>query len=309
MILDIGNNLFYEKFPVNPHLFVSKEFVGLNKSKVDKIVCLVQNSDKIQMGLVAGIRDNILLSPFSAPFGGFHFKHDNIYTGAIESFIYDLINYAKNENLKSIKITLAPDIYAQSVNAKIVNVATRLGLIHQTPEITNWVDLNKFQKLYTHAASRTYYNQSVKKGLSFHLVTDIDEMKLIYNLIVENRARMGRPIFMSFNDLIETAQTFPTEYFKVIKPTGELVAGAIFYRPVQEIPYAVFWGDAEEGRMERAMDFLIFQLWCFYKNSGGRFVDLGISTETGIPNEGLLRFKETHESCSSLRYTIAWHAS
>ena len=85
MILDIGVALFHERFPIDPHLFASQVFIELNKNKVDKIVCLVQDADKVQMGLVAGIRDGMLLSPFSAPFGGFHLKNDNSYTGAIES--------------------------------------------------------------------------------------------------------------------------------------------------------------------------------------------------------------------------------
>jgi hypothetical protein len=52
------------------------------------------------------------------------------------------------------------------------------------------------------------------------------------------------------------------------------------------------------------MDFLVLQLWSHYKALGYRYIDLGISTESGVPNEGLLRFKETHECVSSLRHTL-----
>ena len=50
------------------------------------------------------------------------------------------------------------------------------------------------------------------------------------------------------------------------------------------------------------MDYLILNLFMHYKEAGFKFMDLGISTEDGIPNEGLLRFKESHEAVSSLRY-------
>lgn len=307
MILNVDSEKFNYYFPNNPHQFISEAFINLNATKVDTIVHLVQNTDKVQIGLIAGIRDGVLMSPFSAPFGGFHFKNDKMYPDVIEDFMNELFEYANNENITQIKITLPPDIYSQTLNAKMVNVFIRLGLKMETPEITNWVDLNEFKGLFTHAASRTYYNQSVKNKLEFKKVESIDEMKLIYNLIVDNRARMGRSIFMTFNDLLETSKLFETDYFKVIKPDGELVAGAIFYRAHENISYAVFWGDALEGRPVRAMDFLIFNLWSFYKEQGFKFIDLGTSTEAGIPNEGLLRFKETHECYSSIKYTFIWH--
>jgi lysylphosphatidylglycerol synthetase-like protein (DUF2156 family) len=180
----------------------------------------------------------------------------------------------------------------------------RNGFTIQPPEITNWVDLKSFNNLYSLGVSRTYYNQAVKNNLSFQPVNLEAEMKFIYDLIVANRARMGRPIHMTFNDLQNTAKIFNTDYFKVINEAGEIVAGAVMYRAHPEITYAVFWGDDVTGRPVRAMDFLVLQLWSHYKALGFRYIDLGISTESGVPNEGLLRFKETHECVSSLRYTL-----
>jgi len=306
MILDVQPKIFRHKLPFDPHPFVSEAFTSLNALKVDRIVRLVQDLDKVPIGLVAGIRDGVLLSPFSAPFGGFHFKDDDIYPKAIEGFTNELLEYIHNENFTGLQITLPPDIYSQSFNAKVVNTFIRLGLTMSAPEITNWVDLRDFEGACTHPDSRTYYNQSVKNGLKFSLVSDLEEMQLIYNLVADNRARMKRSIRMTFNDLIETSKILPTDYFKVVSLTGKIVAGAIFYRAHKEIPFAVFWGDTVEGRPFRAMDFLTINLWNFYKKLGFRFIDLGISTESGIPNEGLLRFKETHECRSSLRYSFSW---
>ncbi len=306
MITNIDASQFNYFFPNNPHQFISEEFTSLNEEKVDKVVRLVQDIDKVQVGLIAGIRDGILVSPFSAPFGGFHFKNEKMYPSAIESFGLDLIQYARSENINEIKIILPPDIYTQTFNAKAVNVLCRLGFTMSIPEITNYVDLFEFDHVLTHNASRTYYNQSVKNKLEFYKTEILSEMQDIYNLIVANRARMGRPIFMTFGDLLNTSKIFETDYFRVLSSDGELLAGAIFYRAHKGISYAVFWGDAEEGRPARAMDFLIFNLWSFYKKQGFKYIDLGISTEAGIPNEGLLRFKETHECYSSLRHTLTW---
>lgn len=306
MIINVSPEKFNYFFPNDPHHFISEAFAVLNQHKVDHIVRLVENTDRVAMGLIAGVKDNVLVAPFSAPFGGFHFKHDSVYSSAIDGFIQNLLNYCRAEHIIQIKLILPPNLYCQSFNAKVANSLIRHGFEMNTPEITNWVNLEQFDSVYTHNASRTYYNQSVKNNLEFHLTDIHSEKEAIYNLIVENRARMGRPIYMTFNDILETAKHFPTDFFKVINPEGHFVAAAIFYRAHPTISFAVFWGDSQEGRPLRAMDFLIFQLWSYYKKAGYKYIDLGVSTESGVPNEGLLRFKETHECVSSLRLSFNW---
>lgn len=111
---------------------------------------------------------------------------------------------------------------------------------------------------------------------------------------------------MTYEDIVMTGDLWPVDYFKVMAADRTIVASAVLYQNHPEIVYAVFWGDTETGRPLRAMDFLAFNLWSYYKNLGYKFIDLGISTETGNPNEGLLRFKESHESVSSLRYKFNW---
>lgn len=306
---ELTASAYYEYFAFNRNPFVKRAFIELNSHKVDSILYLVPDDDKVQIGLVAGLRNNILLAPFSAPFGGFHFKGEQIYTSAIDSFLKSLLAYLEEKDIAELHLTLPPNIYSESSNAKIVGAFTRLGVPSQHPDITNYVDLREFQNHFTNNASRTYYNQAVKKSLSFSQTHDLEEQRIIYQIIKENRSRMGRPIFMTFENVKETSAVFATDFFTVRNINNEITAGAIFYRDHPEIVYALFWGDSQHGRQDRAMDFLIFNLWSHYKSLGYHYIDLGISTESGVPNEGLLRFKETHECKSSLRYTFVWKSS
>ncbi|MEI7675350.1 MAG: hypothetical protein WCJ03_01105 [Bacteroidales bacterium] len=305
MIIDVDAKQFRQKLPTDPHPFVSEKFTEMNAYKVDRIVRLIQDVDKVPLGLVAGVKDNVLLSPFSAPFGGFHYKNENIYPSTIDSFLAELIEYARCEQLKKIHITLPPDLYSMSFNAKTINSFVRLGFQMEIPDTTNWVELKTFNDAYTYPDSRTYYNQAVKHGLSFQTVSTHSEIEAIYELIVDSRVRMERPIYMTLDDVLNTSKLFPTDFLSVTKPTGELVAGAIFYR-INTIAFAVFWGDAISGRSLRAMDFMAIHLWSYYKKLGFHIVDLGKSSESGVPNEGLLRFKETHECVTSLKYTFTY---
>jgi len=173
-------------------------------------------------------------------------------------------------------------------------------------EITNWVNLRQFTGVFSDKNARTLFNQAVRYELSFHSISEKADKQAAFELVCQNRERAGRPIFMTFADLMNTGELWPVDYFRVNDKEGNMVAAAIFYRSHASITQAVFWGDNEQGRPLRAMDFLSSNLWNYYKTLGYDFIDLGISTESGTPNEGLLRFKETHDSTSSLRFSFFW---
>jgi hypothetical protein len=306
MLIEVDSKTYKHFFPSDPHPFISEAFIELNKEKTERVIRLVETGNKKEIGLIAGVKKGVILSPFSSPFGGFHFRNEIIYISEIESFLAVLKEYIKFQGLTGIEITLPPDIYHPTFNAKTIISLIRSGFRSNIPELTGWVDLEHYDGRFTQKNSREYYHQSVRNGLLFNKAIDTDSKLEIYNLISENRARFGRPIYMTFEDIMRTGNLWETDFFKVNTAEGKLAASAILYRNHRKICYAVFWGDNETGRPQRAMDFLAFNLWAYYKNLGFKYLDLGISTEAGIPNEGLLRFKESHESTSSLRYTFVW---
>jgi hypothetical protein len=308
MLVDTDNKIYRHYFPTSPHPFITESFLELNKRKTDRIVRLIEDREKKEIGLVVGVRNDVLHSPFSAPFGGFHFRNEIIYSSVIDNFIGSLKEYIRSHSLKGIDITLPPDIYHPTFNAKMINSLIRMGFKASIPDITGWVILEDLKETFTQKNSREYFRQAVRNGLSFEVVTDYQDKILVYDLIRENRAKFGRPIFMTLEDIINTGTIWPVDFFRVNDSEQTMVASAIFYRNLPEICYAVFWGDNDTGRKLRSIDFLAFNLWSFYKNLGFKYVDVGISTESGTPNDGLLRFKESHESISSLRYRFTWSA-
>lgn len=302
MLVETDKTTFRKNFPFDPNPFVSDKFIEHNSSKADRVVRLIDSSNEPVIGLVAGIKAGIIKSPFSAPFGGFHFLKHNIYISEIDGFLNLLREYALLNGIQRIEIVPPPDIYHNSVNAKVINALIRHQYQFDVPDITNWVNLGKFNGEYSKKNSREYYRQAVRNHLIFSLTGDERDKMKIYELICENRARFNRPVHMTFDDVLAMEEIWPVDFFKVESADRQIVASAIFYRSHPGICYAVFWGDNDEGRPLRAMDFMILNLFQHYKDAGFEYVDLGISTESGIPNEGLLRFKESHEADSSLRY-------
>jgi len=301
MLVETDISTYRRYFPVDSNPFISERFIELNRDKVDRIIRLVDESGEPVIGLVAGIKDGILKSPFSAPFGGFHFRKENIYISEIDSFIQMLSDYAASLSLNRIEIITPPDIYHMTFNAKVVNSLIRHGYKSNLPDITNWIDLELFNGVFSQKNSREYYRQAQRNNLVFSMGHNERDKAGIYNLICENRSKFGRPVYMTLDNILSTGEIWPVEFFKV-ESEKNIVASAIFYRNHNDICYAVYWGDNDEGRPLRAMDFMLLNLFTFYREAGFRYMDLGISTENGIPNEGLLRFKESHEALSSLRY-------
>lgn len=306
MIIEVNPRNYSEYFPSDPHAFISRPFTELNSNKVEKTVSLVINKDKPQIGLIAGIKTGILKSPFSAPFGGFHFRNEVVYVSEIDFFLSSLKDYISTNNLSGIDITIPPDLYHTTFNAKTINSLIRNGFNMELPEVTNWIDLCQFNYSFNQKNSREYYRQALRNNLSFECISDSNGKLEVYNLIAQNRAKFGRPIYMTLKDLNNIGMLWPVDFFSVRTVNSDIVASGIFYRNHGDIVYAVFWGDNDEGRPLRAMDFLAFNLWTHYKKLGYKYIDLGISTEAGYPNEGLLRFKESHNATSSLRYRFTW---
>jgi hypothetical protein len=307
MLIEVDSKRYRKLFPSDPHPFISESFIELNKHKVDRIVHLIDSTDRPEIGLIGGVRDGILNSPFSAPFGGFHFRKEIMYINEIDHFLLSLKALVSSSGFRGIELILPPDIYHPSFNAKTISSLLRNDFNLLSLDITNWVDLEKFSGSFRQKNSREYYRQAIRNGLSFDLVSGTDKKEEVYTLISENRAKYGRSIFMSFSDIQATGNLWSVDFFKVCDPNGIMVASAVFYQNHPEICYGVFWGDNETGRPLRAMDFLSFNLWTYYKDLGYKYIDLGISTERGIPNEGLLRFKESHDSVSSLRYKFSYY--
>jgi hypothetical protein len=301
MLINVSAKVYNQKFLSSPHPYISEPFIELVKGKVDRVVRLVEDHEKVSIGLVGGIKGQTLISPFSSPFGGFHFKHDNILISEIESFISQLISYALSQNLTMIKICIPPAIYHHSFNTKVINTLLRNGFTINVAEISNWVDLRKFTGEFSCKNTRRNYKQSIQNNLSFHEVSEMEEMETVYDLICQNRKWFGRPSNMAFNDFIEVSKLWPVDFFEVRDSEAETVAGAIFYRGHPQIVQGIMWGDNEHGRVLRAMDFCSCNLWNHYKKMGFDFIDLGISTECGIPNNGLIRFKEDCDCISGLR--------
>lgn len=304
MLIDISEQEYINYFPSDPNPFISEGFINLMKHKVDRIVRLVNSSKDATIGLVAGVKDNILLAPFSAPYGGFHYKYEAVFYDGIYDFLLNLKEYLSTENIKKLIITLSPNVYNPSINAKLVNAFIRLGYNMETPDIISYVDLRHFDGEWVKSEVRQNCNKAIRNGLSFAHVTDEKFIEEAYGIISANRKVQERHIYMSLQNLLEVNSVIPVDFFLVKNMNGDNIGSGIFYRGHEKIVQGIFVGDLLASRKMGTMDFLFLNVFNYYKNNGYHYIDLGKSSSNGEPNIGLIRFKEIHNCVSTLGYTF-----
>lgn len=281
----------------NPfHIFGSAAFNELNKSKVERVFYLIFKDSKYRMGLVVGKSGTAAASPFSAPFGGFMPLYDDVKLQTIEESVDCLSGWIKDKGLTKIKITLPPPIYFESYLAKVVNVFYRKSFVTTQIELNYHYDLNKFSESYSDSIwrnARKNLNQALANDLSFTRCDTEDQKKEAYQVIQHNRTVRGVPFRMSWQQIMQTAEIIPADFFLVTEHEQKAIAAAIVFRVAHKIVQVIYWGDLPEFSNLKTMNFLSFKVFEFYKKENYRFIDIGYSTVDSIPNYGLCEFKES----------------
>ena len=127
MELIVSNVNEYQKiFPTCKYSYNESWFHELNKAKVDEIKYFLFKTKKYKMGIVAGIKDNIMKFPYSAPFCIFEKKNVEISLEELEQTVKCLEKYCIENSLSRIIFRLPPSFYDETYISKIQNCLLRM---------------------------------------------------------------------------------------------------------------------------------------------------------------------------------------
>ncbi len=294
-------SLTYEKykdtFPTFYHAFNSAEFAKHNEAKCEEVLFLGFFKDnKPRLGLTAGIRNGCLSSPFSAPFGGFTFLKEDVKIGYLDDALIALEQFAKEKGLTNIKIVLPPDCYHHSFISKQVNAFQRSFYLIPYIDLNYQFFTKDFNENYLNEIwynAKKNYNRAIKSALSFQKQGTIKGKRQVYDVVARNRASRGFPLRMTWEQVWSTAEIIPADFFLVTNINEEEIASAIVFHIASKIVQVIYWGDLPEFAELKTMNFLSYSVFEYYKNEGVELIDIGPSTESGIPNFGLCEFKES----------------
>lgn len=302
-LVSVEKDNFFSVFRKSPHVFLDRAHLDIHLQEGDKCLFLVDSN--FGLGVFLKISEGYAQSPYAAPFGGLITKDDRVDWTRINQFVQDLASYLLSIKIQTLRLVLPAPIYAANTTTKLINSLINSDLkIKLIPEINSHLCLLTHDNMSYPKNIREIIRKTSRENLKLVEVHDEGEKLTAYKIVEENRLSKSRKMSISYDQLRKLDKVCYSRYFIIRSSKGEAVASAITFKSASDVVYAQFWGDSLIGRSLNAMDFLAVSLVDMFQAEGWQIFDLGISTESGNPNAGLLRFKESHLFTSTLKFTV-----
>lgn len=291
-----------------PHMFNSVAFTELNRGKCDDIHYLAFADSRVRVGIVLGERGGRLLSPFSAPFGGFCYNNSRQMIGVTDEAVALLGEYAVGRGMKA-ELFLPPDFYAPELLPKFKSSLLRKGRLmyadvnyHYPLERVPEGEWEESVAGWMNSKSRMKFRKALRIPFRVELLdrNREEDVERVYGIIAANRAHKGYPLRMSLDDVKRTAEVARAEFI-AMSLEGRDVAAALVYRVAPGIMQVVYWGDAPGWEELYPMHRFAPEVFHICWGLGAGILDIGPSSEDGIPSEGLCFFKESIGCLPSLK--------
>ncbi|MGL4411665.1 MAG: hypothetical protein ACRCTF_05970 [Bacteroidales bacterium] len=293
----------------NPEIvFNSASFAQLNRVKCHRIHYIVFRDSKVRLGIILGETHDMLLSPFSSPFGGFsQAVNATVRLQSLEEAISLLKLYA-SELGKKLTITLPPTIYNRDLISKTVSALARDGFTQDYIDLSYYIpvtDTDSYLGRLNRSAVKNL-NSATNNNLTFYIADSDEDRRLAYDIIRINRESKGYPLRMSYDQIEDTASVIEVTYF-IIKLDQKAIASALVFNVTDKISQVVYWGNIPEASDMRPMNFMPLKLVEHYHRIGVEILDIGPSTEFGVPNYGLCEFKSSIGCESDLKFKFTFN--
>jgi hypothetical protein len=260
--------------------------------------------DKKPIGrFILHIDQNEGKSPFRAPFGSFEFL-GKISFDSLDEFVKEVLKFCEERKLKSLMISSYPFSYDVLNSPAISSVLSSNGFEILTTDLNFHIDLSlDFLSLLHHSEKRRL-NKSEKEGFSFEIL-DLTYCEKMHQLIRDCRERKGFPLSMQKSELGQLFIDFPNDYIAFgLKDKEKLIATSVGVKVNDAILYDFLPADDEAYKSFSPMVLLKRRIMEYARHKGFKIFDLGIATAAGIPNYGLIRFKENLGGIPSLKFSF-----
>lgn len=293
-----GAATFFHSVPFHLH----------NRHKAEDIQFLLFQDGKVRGGIIGDTRSGSFRSPFSAPYGGLEITGSVSYERTVELFTA-LSDHAIAFRLRAIEIALPPLCYTDQATAEQVLAAKQTGWVINYIDHNQHFDLSAYggQDQYIQSlprSARKHIRRAFNSGLDFKVAEGDEEQALAYQVIAQNRQERGFPLRMTEEEVMSTAVLTQAGFF-LVYADHRPVAAAIVFEVAAGIVQVIYWGNLEEASGLRPMNYLALRVFDHYHQAGYSLVDIGPSSEAGVPNMGLVGFKESIGCRLSPKFTLS----
>ena len=269
-------------------VFNTPEFQSLKEGE-SKYFVLYENESAIAR-ICFMITNNQAISGHQATFGSIDADLP-LPRETVKYFLEQVIMSLENTGMQEVIIKHWPAAYIGDesmhkifgeTNFKVISSEVNQHLAVQEEEFKLLISKNERKKL----------NQCLKQGYTFKQLT-IDKLTNVYQLVTETRVRKGYPVSMTYKNLYKAMKLMPDKYMLFgLFDRDNLIAASVSILISHEILYNFYHADDINFRSTSPMVMLIKEIYQYCQQNNIRLLDLGISTEAGIINQGLFNFKK-----------------
>ena len=148
----------------------------------------------------------------------------------------------------------------------------------------------------------------LKAGFVFEQISDVNKLESVYEFLAECRDQQGLKINISKDLFMESFLRLPEQYkaFAIFTSDRQMIAATVTLKVTEEIIYNYLPGSLKEFNDYSPMAFLLIELIKIFNENGFNYLDLGISSINGKPQEGLAVFKDRMGAIRSEKLTFSY---
>ncbi|TAE19485.1 MAG: GNAT family N-acetyltransferase [Bacteroidetes bacterium] len=275
-----------------PCLFALPAYLEQTGEQVS--IFAVRNAEGFLEGIMPFVlREGVAYNPPRATFGGWY--GNDLPTEVFQDFFGFVVGKLREAGAEKICVKLPPD---SSLPAFLPFPALPADLNYHLSLSSDFVG-----KLH-HSEKRRLRKAQQARLVGKHWASP--DLDVVHQFIAQARERKGFPMTLSLPAFRAMFEAFPAYYdvFVVRSQAQELVALTVTVRTDAHTLYNFYPADSEAWLAYSPMVLLLEFVANWAKERGFEVFDLGIATENGTRNEGLIRFKKNIGGIETLKYTL-----
>jgi hypothetical protein len=250
------------------------------------------------------VQDKAGFSPCRAPYGSFEFSPD-LRLELLNYFIEYVTTFARELALQQIRITSYPFGLAPEAATLLTTGLMQQGYQISVSELNYHVSISPLPfEAGLHESEKRRLKKCVEAGFTFAEETAPD-LKSVHAFIKSARSRRGFPMSLDLESFQRLFYEFPGVYrVFTVRDGDEVVALTVTVDVNAQIIYNFYPADDINYLSYSPTVFLLKGVYEHSRKRGFSILDLGIATDGGAPNYGLIRFKHNLGGVPSLKFTF-----
>ena len=287
----------YDKITNNCIVYNTAAFNELNKYKVEQVHYLLfySSEGKKRFAFCIGEDKGRLIAPFSAPFASFVNLHSKWDIEQLNQAVVSFDEWCIQHSFKFVDFRLPPDFYDRKMINALQNAFLINGYQVKYADLNYAIDLFEAKERYVGLLTKNGKKNlriALNSNLELKYCDNLEDKEIAYKTVAINRQQKGYPLRMSWEQVRQTIEIIPNDFWLVYEGTV-VIASAVVFEVTSDIMQVIYWGDISGYSCVKPINYLAYMLVKYYCEKKKKYLDIGPSSEEGIANWGLCDFKDS----------------